>query len=172
MSTPAEILTALTGAETGLDQARTQVSGARDHADKVFAQARAMGLSGVANSMARVITCLDDALNAFAAAITSVRDSRGPVSQISPGLTPAEVKTRLTSSIGSIDAAITSISAAFDELDETEPVIRQALDGGDPAPLLAFIGNANTTATEGRNQARTAKTKAQELMPQTSTLGN
>ncbi|GIG55692.1 hypothetical protein Lfu02_00640 [Longispora fulva] len=172
MTATADILTALSGAEKELDEAKTHNAGGRDHADRVRTQALGQGFLGVAQHMTQVITAFDDAQITLGNALAAVGDARSPVGEIKDGMTPDEVKTRLNTSIASIDRSAEAILATYPAFDEAENVVKSALAGGDPGPLLRFISMANEAAARGKAQAATAKTKAQAQIPQASSLGN
>ncbi|WP_018351945.1 DUF6244 family protein [Longispora albida] len=172
MTALTDILTTLAAAVTELDEARTNTAGGRDHADRVRTQALGQGLLGVAQHMGQVIDAFDDAQVTLGNAINAVTDARGPVGEIKDGMTPEEVKTRLNTSIASIEQAAAAIMATYPAFDEAERVIKTALAGGDPGPLLRFVDMANQAAARGKQQATEAKTKAAAQIPQASSLGN
>ncbi|GIG62609.1 hypothetical protein Lfu02_69810 [Longispora fulva] len=172
MTASADILTALSGAETELDEAKTHTSGGRDHADRVRTQALGQGFLGVAQHMTQVINAFDDAQITLGHALKAVGDARLPVGEIKDGMTPQEVTVKLNTSISSIGTAEEAILATYPAFDEAERVVKTALSGGDPGPLLQFINMANEASARGKKQAALAKTKAQGQIPQASSLGN
>ncbi|GIG60588.1 hypothetical protein Lfu02_49600 [Longispora fulva] len=172
MTTTAEILTPLSGAGTEIDEAKTHSAAGRDHADRVFQQARGQGLHGVATSMMQVIAAFDEVTASLITAGTSIRDAEIPVNEIVAGMTPKEVKDRLTKSINAIDRARDAIIATNNPLAEAQRTVRHALDGGEPGPLLGFIQMVDDAAGRAQGQTAKAKTSAQGQIPQASSLGN
>ncbi|WP_412543423.1 DUF6244 family protein [Longispora sp. K20-0274] len=172
MTTTADILQALSGAEAELDDAAAHASGGREHANQVHQQASTRGWEGVAGSMALVIGGFDACLAGFGTALVSVGDARGPVSEIVSGMNPAEVRSRLTTAVAAIERAEEAIAGVYPELDRAESVVKQALDGGQAGPLLRFITLANQATARARQHASAANTTTTGQIPQASALGN
>lgn len=141
----------------GVDAAANDASGAAAKAGDVAARATASGFAGVAQGMQRVQTLIQEAVSPLRTAGERCREAAGPVAEAPKGASTQQAIEGLAAATAKADAAFEAVSAGIHKIEEAQRLAAAVLQGGQPGPLLAMLGEIKKRLVDMIQHAAKAK---------------
>jgi transcription antitermination factor NusG len=172
MADVSKIVAALQQSMEGVSKAQntTQLAGSR--AQDLQNRAARTGFRKIAEGMGQVIQRLKRIYQMEAAMLTTLKAAGASVQGVESDTNPKEVVGTLGPVVKQIDGATTDTGAVIAEVDAAKVEVTEALEGGNPAPMLATLDQVKQALTQIANQFGDAKQRTEETMAEARRTGN
>lgn len=167
-----EIVTELGYVRRDVADAGKRLGGVIAKTRQVAADAARLGAHAVAAHLDQVARELETARGTLAGAEKSVSDTTDQLDQAHRGATPQEVADLLSRADRIVQASGDGMLGGLDDMDRAEQLVRAALDGGQPGPLLSEIAAAKAAVRDGLHGTTTAQHLITDLAAAAKRLGD
>jgi hypothetical protein len=169
----AELVQELRYVGRDVGDARQRIGGVIAKTRHVAAEAaQRLGTHAVATRLAQVEAELETAHGALTGAEQAANDATGRIAEVHGAVTPEGVVELLSRADEVIQTSGDRMLGGLDCLGRAEQLVRAALDGGQPGPLLSMTATVKAALRDGIRGAATARRLINELAATAVQLGD